>query len=110
MNFYMKAETLDGLTFTAASAKGALDASRITVTPFAGNSQYNVVVTLKLDIASMSEVFTLTALNAEGTAVATCTNSVAYGCMTYINQNNEYTPVSKALLTYVEKAVEYAAN
>lgn len=110
MNFYMKAETLDGLTFTAASAKGALDASRITVTPFAGNSQYNVVVTLKLDIASMSEVFTLTALNAEGTAVATCTNSVAYGCMTYINQNNEYTPVSKALLTYVEKAVEYVAS
>lgn len=110
LNFYMNAETLEGVTFTAESAKGALDASRIEVTPFVGNSQYNVVVSLKLDVASMNEVFTLTAKNAEGDALATCSTSVAYGCVAYINQNGDYAPVAKALLTYVEKAVEYAAS
>jgi hypothetical protein len=104
LNFYLNAASTEGLTFSAASAKGALADSRIVVTPFANNSHYNVVVSLKLDVASMDEVFTLKVTNAEGAELATCTNCVAYCCANYIAAENEFAPVSKALLAYIEKA------
>lgn len=105
LNFFMNAESLEGLTFTAASASGALDASRVVVTPFDGNSQYNVVVSLRLDVAAMGEVFTLTAKDAQGSELATCSNSVAYSCAAYIAAENEFAPVSRALLAYIEKVI-----
>lgn len=107
LNFYMKAETLEGLSFTAASESGELNVSRILVTPFAGNTQYNVVISLTLDVASMNETFTLSVKNSSGAELATCTNSVANGCASYVAADGEYAPVSEALLAYVEKALAY---
>lgn len=103
LNFYLQAEVRDGLSFTATSANGTLSASRVVVTPFDENSQYNVVVSLRLDVASMDDVFTLTATDAQGTKLATCSNSVAYCCANYIAAENEFAPVSRALLAYIEK-------
>ncbi len=104
LNFYLKAASLQDLEITAASAEGALDASRVLITPFNENSNYNVVISLKLDVASMDEVFTVSVKNASGTELATCSNCVAYSCASYIAQDNDFASVSKALLAYVEKA------
>ncbi len=104
LNFYLQAEDVEGLIFTAESANGVLSDSRVVVTPFAGNSFYNVVISLRLDVASMDEVFTLTAKDAQGNALATCSNSVAYNCAAYIEADGEFAPVSRALLAYMEKA------
>ena len=105
LNFYLNAASTDGLTFTAANAAGnALSSDRIRVIPFEGNSRYNLVITLRLSVASMADTMTLTVRSSDGTALATCTNSVTSTCATYIQQNNSYAPVSAALLAYVEKA------
>jgi len=104
LNFYLKAASIEDLSFVATSATGVLDSSRVVVTPFDGNSAYNVVISLRLDVASMDEVFTLTVKNTAGTELAACSNSVAYPCANYIAANNDFAPVSAALLAYVEKA------
>ncbi len=105
LNYYLQAASVDDLDITAVSASGALDVSRIVVTPFAGNSRYNVVISLRLDIGSMEEEFTLSVKNASGTELATCTNSVANSCASYIANNSEFASISKALLAYIEKAL-----
>lgn len=104
LNFYLQAASADDLVITASSAKGALDPARVVVTPFEGNSNYNVVVSLKLDVGSMDQVFTVSVKNAAGTELATCSNCVAYCCEYYIANSEKYAPVSKAILAYVEKA------
>ena len=104
LNFFLNAASTEGLTFAANSSNGTLDASRVVVIPFSGNSQYNVVVSLKLDVASMDDLFTLTVKDANGTELAKCTNSVANCCATYIAADNEFAPISRALLAYIEKA------
>ncbi len=100
--FYLKAEDPSAVTFTATAPEGTLPADRVQVIPFEGNSNYNIVVTLRLPINDMDKVFTLTA-SVDGSAVATCTNSVVGACAYYVENAPEYAPLAKALLAYVER-------
>jgi len=108
LNFYLK--LADGvaanqMTFTAKSAAGAvLDASKITVKAVDGVKEYDVIVSVKLSVPEMANAYTLSAALADGTVVATCTNSIANSCAGYIASQNKFAPVSKALLAYIEKA------
>ncbi len=105
LDFYLNAASTEGLTFVAKKADGTLvSAENIEVYPFSENSKYNLVISLRLDIASMDDVITLSVLSAEGTELANCTNSVASSCASYIQSGSEYAAVASALLAYVEKA------
>ncbi len=113
LNFYLKLASgvsANQMLFTAKNAAGTktVDASRINVKPVEGVSEYNVIVSVKLSITEMADTYTLTAALADGTAVATCTNSIAYSCADYIATENKFASVSKALLAYIEKAVTLA--
>lgn len=109
LNFYLKVAdgvTADQMKFTVKNKAGnkTLADSKISVTS-ADASEYDLIVSVKLDINEMADSYTLTAALTDGTVVATCTNSIASSCAGYITANNNFAPVSKALLAYIEKAV-----
>ncbi len=105
LNFYLDLPAgvnLSDLEFTANSAGASLAASRVSVKQVVGAS-YDAVVSLKLPINRMDEVYTLTVASGD-TELATCTNSVLYSCAGYIAQDNGYADVAASLLAYIEKA------
>ncbi len=113
LNYYLKAADLSQLSFTATNSKGvALPASAISVKAVEGVAEYNAVISLKLTIPQMAEIYTLSA-KIGSAEVATCTNSVTYSCMTYINPQGStpaiYAPVAKALLAFIEASLAVAA-
>ncbi len=115
LNYYLKLDdiaSLANLSFAASSAKGALSAEAIRVEEVNGVAEYNVLVSLELTVPQMAETYTLT-VQAGGATVASCTNSVIYSCMAYINPQGTptiYAPVAKALLSFIEASLPISAR
>lgn len=112
LNFYLKlanGTAANQVTYKVTGKNGALlDASKISYKPVTGVKEYNVIVSVELNVTEMAETYKLIACLSDGSEVATCTNSIASSCAGYIATENKFAPVSKALLAYIEKAVAAA--